>query len=112
MRSVQRDACGKTARRQRPGRKTAQALRRELHRAHDRRLGQADTHPRELGVKEPQVKPDVMGDDHPAAQDVQEHRRDLLESRSADDIPGRDAVDICRPDVTAGVDERRELAAW
>lgn len=31
--------------------------------------------------KEPQIKLNVVGNDHPAAQEIQEHRRDLLESR-------------------------------
>jgi hypothetical protein len=40
-------------------------LRRELHRAHGRQLRQLDADPREFGVKESEVKLDVVGNDHP-----------------------------------------------
>jgi hypothetical protein len=63
-------------------------------------------------VKESQVELDIVGNDHPAAQEVKKHRRYMLESRCADDIAGSDAVDMRRANVTAWIDERRELAAW
>jgi len=87
-------------------------LRRELHRAHGGQLRKPDTDPRELRVKESEVELDVVGNDHPAAQEVKKHGRDLFESWCANDIAGSNAVDMRRADVTAWVDERRELAAW
>ncbi len=53
----------------------------------------------------------TLGNNHPAAQEVKKHRRDLLESWGADDIAGSDAVDMRRTDVTTWVNQRRELAA-
>ena len=87
-------------------------MRRELHRAHGGQLRKREADPGELGVKESEVELDIVGNDHPAAQEVKKHRRDLFESWCADDIAGRDAVDMRRADVAAWVDERRELAAW
>ncbi len=80
------------------------------HRAQRGHRRQRDPDPGELTVQEGVVAGDVMADQHPAGQQLQQQRRDLAEARGALDVLLRYPVHMGRADRADRVQQGAELA--